>query len=425
MIFQALRIRSYRFFVYAQILSQLGDTGYRFMFMAFITQILCNNGFKFSANTLAINVLAYCVLAPYAGFLADRWNKKKIMVFCGFAKMIILFFSMWFRELYILSSTNSLLILTVLSSSIDIFFFFLASQATLSHLVPKKYLFQANSLNQIIQTLSPTLSLGLMFFYIKKIHEKMDDPVQYSQSIGLITALLYLASTYFFKKLPDLNIESKPPKAFFIQETVKCLKKLTSQKVFIYIFIVNVILLVSQICLSITINQLSQGSAVHSLTLKSYCVIYTSLGGFIGTILLSILNLNHLGYGLALGTLFGSLGFSYLLFYNTFFELIFPLVVGLITSFITIPLRTYIQQNISLEYQAKSFSIMESTAYGVAGIITVFITKPAILYYGIHFFVWFMSLVYFVVFNVCFFNKTMREIKLSNDNYSEDNSYVH
>lgn len=427
MIFQALRIPLYRSFIYAQILSQLGDTGYRFMFTTFTTQILCTNGFKFSSNTFLVNTLAYCILAPYGGFLADRWNKKNIMIFCSFAKILLLFFSMWFGNSGYLSSTDSLLVLTVLSSTIDVFFFFLASQATLSHLVPKKYLFQANSFNQIIQTLLPTLGLGLMFFYTQKIHQKTENPFQYSHFIGILTGLLYLGSVYFFKKLPNLNVDSKPPKVSFIRETIKGFKILSSQNIFIYIFMINVFLLISQICLNSIINYLSRGSAIHSISIKSYCIILNSLGGVIGAMILSVLNIQLLGYAFAFGTFIGSLGFCYLFFDHSFFELVFPFLVGMITSFITIPFRTYLQQNISVEYQGRSFSIMESLAYGAAGIAAFFI-KMGINQYGVSLFILSMFIIYFIGFLLCFFSKTMREINLNiNQDSSEfiNNSYIH
>jgi MFS transporter, DHA3 family, macrolide efflux protein len=155
-------------FLIGKITSVLGSSIYAF---AIGLYILAETGSSLNfAVTLVLSMLPRILLAPVAGTLSDRLDRKKIIIFSNFASsfwlaiilMSFLFFSQEIWVLYV--ATTGLSIIST--------FYSIAVTSSIYNMVGPDHLQKAMSLNQAAISLSAILGpvLGGVFFGIIQIH---------------------------------------------------------------------------------------------------------------------------------------------------------------------------------------------------------------------------------------------------------------
>lgn len=155
-------------FLIGKVTSVLGSSIYAF---AIGLYILAETGSSLNfAVTLVLSMLPRILLAPVAGTLSDRMDRKKIIIFSNFASsfwlaIILMSFLFFSQEIWILYvATTGLSIIST--------FYSIAVTSSIYNMVGPDHLQKAMSLNQAAISLSAILGpvLGGVFFGIIQIH---------------------------------------------------------------------------------------------------------------------------------------------------------------------------------------------------------------------------------------------------------------
>lgn len=162
-ILSVLGIRNFVFLTLSGTLSQFGD---RLTHMLLITIIAITKPGKvlaFSFASLAFT-LPVIILAPFAGVLADRWSKRRIMIRIHFIQAGLLFLTP-----FIIRWTNSFQffwIAIIIFFGLDIFNN-TAKPALLPAVVAKRKLLTANSIDQFLARFATVLGMVVGGFLIR------------------------------------------------------------------------------------------------------------------------------------------------------------------------------------------------------------------------------------------------------------------
>jgi MFS transporter, DHA3 family, macrolide efflux protein len=186
-------------FLVGKVTSVLGSSIYAF---AIGLYILAKTGSSLNfALTLVLSMLPRILLAPVAGTLSDRLDRRKIIIFSNFASafwlgVILLSFLFFTQEIWILYvATTGLSIIST--------FYSIAVTSSIYNMVGPDHLQRAMSLNQAAISLSAILGpvLGGVFFGLIPIHLFM--------ALNILTYLIaafasiLIQYNLFSKKKPD------------------------------------------------------------------------------------------------------------------------------------------------------------------------------------------------------------------------------
>lgn len=135
----------------------------------------------------ALRGLPFALLSLPAGAMVDRWDRKKVMLYCDAGRAIVLGsipVAIWFNHLGVVQ-----LYLVALIEGTLMTFFSIAEMACLPHVVPKEQLPAASAQNQAIDSSSWTLGpfLGGMLYGFGRAVPFLLDAISYACSVlGLL-----------------------------------------------------------------------------------------------------------------------------------------------------------------------------------------------------------------------------------------------
>lgn len=198
-LFAPLRHRAFRDLWLAQTISQLGDSLYFIVFMFLAKKTTGSDAFVGFVS--AAETLPYLLFGPYAGVLADRIDRKKILLWSDLVSAVVLI-GFLALELGLGSPPKwALLVVPFLLSSVRCFFM-PAKGAAVPATVPPEDLQAANGLSAFTGTLAPMMGLALSGGVIALLYDQT--PTLFvSLTIGL-NLLSFLGSAIFVAKLPPL-----------------------------------------------------------------------------------------------------------------------------------------------------------------------------------------------------------------------------
>ncbi|WP_139488384.1 MFS transporter [Brevibacillus dissolubilis] len=154
--------RSFAFLTIGQIISLLGSTIQRFALSLYVLG-LTGSGTIF-ASVLAMSLIPSILLGPVAGVIADRFNRRTIMIVLDVLSAIVV------GVMLLLSANDSLNMPAIYVSVMLLAIFTTVYQPTVRamvpSLVPKEQLMEANALNTLITTtsnLSGPVLAGLIY----------------------------------------------------------------------------------------------------------------------------------------------------------------------------------------------------------------------------------------------------------------------
>lgn len=194
-----LRIPAFRNLLLAQAISQMGDSFY-FVIFTFMVQRITGSpavvGF-----VSALEMLPYVVLGGYAGVIADRMDRRKIMLASDLASAGIL---LCFATLIFLDAKPPVwtLALTATSLSMSRVFFMPARGAAIPALVPEDLLLKANSISAATQNVMPMISLSLSAGVLAILYKI--SPTWFFLSSILLNLLSFLGSALYVAKVPPV-----------------------------------------------------------------------------------------------------------------------------------------------------------------------------------------------------------------------------
>lgn len=195
-----LRIRPFRDLWLGQAISQIGDAFYYVVFMFMVKRATGSDAMVGLVG--AAEMLPYFLLSPYAGVLADRMDRRRIMLVSDVLSAAIL---VLFGVLVALTGKPPVWSLFVTAASLSCVraFFLPAKSASIPALVPADAVMPANALSATTQNVMPMLALGLTAGVLAALYEL--SPIGFLlNSVGL-NALSFLLSAFFIFRLPAIT----------------------------------------------------------------------------------------------------------------------------------------------------------------------------------------------------------------------------
>lgn len=196
---QALSIRPFRNLWLGQAISQLGDAFYYVVFMFMVDRITGQS--RWVGICGAAEAVPYMLFSGYAGVLADRLDRKKIMMLSDVVSGLIL---LTFAALVLFDAkppAQSLVATAFLLSSARAFFM-PAKNAAIPSIVPEEMLLKANALSSITQSFAPLLGLGLSAGVLGLLYAI--SPVWFFFGAILVNAASFFVSAAYIRLLPAI-----------------------------------------------------------------------------------------------------------------------------------------------------------------------------------------------------------------------------
>lgn len=196
------RIRGFRDLWLGQAISQIGDAFYYVVFMFMVKKATGSNAMVGYVG--ALETLPYLLLSPYAGVLADRLDRKRIMLSSDLVSAAVLALFAAYLCFVPNPATWTLLLVPALLSTVRVFFM-PAKSAAIPGLVPKEGLQVANAVSMTTQSMVPMLGLALSASVLGLLYSTA--PFWAFIGVVAVNGLSFLVSAMFIARLPSLQPE--------------------------------------------------------------------------------------------------------------------------------------------------------------------------------------------------------------------------
>lgn len=197
--FKILELRDFRRLWIGQVVSQFGDAMYFLIFLYMVDRITQNPAIV--GAVAVVQAVPYLLFSAWAGALADRLDRRVLMVFSDVGSAALLFL---FAILLQFQSTPPLWSIFAVAFGLAFcnVFFAPARGAALPRLVPPDRLMEANSLSAGTQHLMPLLSLGLSASVLGVVERQF--PERFFLAAVLINAISFVFSASCLARLPKI-----------------------------------------------------------------------------------------------------------------------------------------------------------------------------------------------------------------------------
>jgi MFS family permease len=195
-----LRIAPLRRLWIGQAISDLGDHIYFIVFL-FMAGKLSGGSTQVIGGIGAIQALPWLLLGPLAGTLADRLDRRKIMLVCALLSGII---TAAFGTYLAFDPTPPIWLIGLTGGSLSVVnvFFFPARTAAIPRLVPTERLLEANGLIMSTQTMIGMGGAAFSATILGVIAKVMPD--QFFMAATLLNSITFFAASMFIFGLPAI-----------------------------------------------------------------------------------------------------------------------------------------------------------------------------------------------------------------------------
>ena len=182
-----------------QAISQMGDSLYMLVFLYVVDQLTGNPAMVGYVG--AVQALPFLFLSPFAGAIADRLDRRKLMVWSDMFSFGVL--ALLVATVTLLGRTPIWLIfVSAFMLSVSAVIFMPAKSAAIPRLVRSENLPAANSLSMATQ--NTMLLVGLAFSATLLAQIQALFPNQFFPAAIIINALTFFASALFVRRLPAI-----------------------------------------------------------------------------------------------------------------------------------------------------------------------------------------------------------------------------
>jgi len=197
--FSTLHIKRFRDLWLGQTVSQVGDGFYYILFMFMVNQITHSSAIVGIVG--ALEAVPFLLFGGYAGVLADRLDRRKIMLWSdlisGTTLLIFALIVLTCRQPPLWSLLAMPFLLSTTRSA-----FTPAKSASIPSLVPEEMVVKANAMSNLSFTATQMIGLSATAVVVSALYQ-LPQTVFYVVSIGL-NALSFFASAVFISRLPKL-----------------------------------------------------------------------------------------------------------------------------------------------------------------------------------------------------------------------------
>jgi DHA3 family macrolide efflux protein-like MFS transporter len=334
-----LRHRGFRNLFIGQSISQLGDALYYVVFMYMVKRL--TNSDPMVGFVGAVEAAPFVLFSGYAGVIADRLDRKKIMLYSDWLCAGILALFALVVLLIDKVPVESVFVVAFLTSSFRVFFY-PAKNAAIPNLVPLEETLQANTLNAMSFNLFFALGLTLSTIALSALFG-LSSQLFFGLTV-LLNALSFAVSAFYIRKLPaiipDRGHEEPHPWVDF-KEGLKYIRRRRVLTVLMFAGLFMSLAISPFFLTYVAANDAWFGGQPNTLTL---CELSFFVGMIIGSAVLARLQFKKVGFGYALGL--GMTGVFVAIMAGTPILWVFCLLnflCGLFIPFADIPVQSYVQ----------------------------------------------------------------------------------
>ena len=358
-----LKIPPFRNLWLAQAISQLGDSFY-FVVSMFMAEKLTGS-LAMVGVVGAAGSLPFLVFGPYAGVLADRMDRRLILLYSDASSGALLIL---FGAFVGLGYTPAWLLATVpfLLGTLRVFFL-PAKNAALPNVVPTSTLISANSLSMLTQTMMPMLGLAASATILAPLYDGLGNAF-YLAAI-LINAGSFFGSAWFVRNLPSILPDRKGEPTHAWLDLKEGMRYIRSRRELVVLISAQAML---TLCISpffvvyVAANKAWFGGRPQMLA-WSECAFF--LGMIICSPIVGRMKVNRPGLGFALGL--AVVGFCVIVMaWSTWVPLFLFLQVicGLGVPFAEIPVTSYLQSSVPDDTRGRVNSVYTMVQVGMSPI---------------------------------------------------------
>jgi DHA3 family macrolide efflux protein-like MFS transporter len=362
---ELLRVTAFRNLWIGQAISQLGDSLYYLVFLFMVDRLTGDP--KMVGIAGIAQTLPFLLLSPYAGVIADRADRRRILLAADLLSAAVLsaFAVLVWRDssppAWVLIATGAVL------SCINVFFA-PAKGAAIPQVVPADFLPSANALSMATQNLMPMIGVALSGTALAALY--VLSPSYFFLSAILLNGLSFAFSALFIYRLPRLLPErmdsSKGQAAQGLQDLKEGFVYLQGQSVLRTMLLLNFLVQLSIspfMLVYVQVNREWFGGQYVSLAV---CEVSFFVGVVLCSVFIERLKINRVGMAFiggmaAVGVTVALMALSKTVALFAFWNF----VAGLAFPFAQIPMTTYVQRIVPNAFQGRVNSVLAMTGWGI------------------------------------------------------------
>lgn len=359
-----LQIRPFRNLWIGQGISQAGDALYYLSFMFMVKRL--TGSVTMVGFTGAAEALPYLLVMPYAGVIADRMDRKLIMMVCDLvcAGLLLLAAAAVFMGVHV--AGWMILCLAFFLSAVRCFFG-PAKSAAIPALVPTDMVLAANNLSSATFTVMQALGLTASALIVAPLYQQ--SLVLFLGSVLVLNAASFAGSAFFISLLPRLLPQrAEGPQPHPLADFKAGLAYIHNRhdlKVTIVVFAVFRLCLAPFMVAYIAANDLWWGGPTHHGNPATIALAELAFfcGWIVGSMLFTKVRVIRPGQWFCYGTLIAgallmamSMGKDLLLFQTLNF------LCGMSLPMVDIPMNTYLQVSVEDAFRGRTNSVINMIA---------------------------------------------------------------
>lgn len=380
-----LRIRAFRDLWLGQAISQAGDALYFVIFMFMVRRLTGSTSMVGYVDAVA--ALPFLLLGPIAGVLADRIDRRRLMIVSDVASGSLLLGFALVVAVWPHPPTWPLLVLPFLLSCLRAIFL-PSKNAAIPSLVPKERLMEANALSATTQNMMPLIGLAIsgsllgIFFALSERY--------FFALTAAANAVSFLVSAMYVRRLPALVPEREGqghahPWSDFV-EGVRFVRERSVLLALLGLSVAMSLMVSPFFVVYVHSNQVWFGGLPQTLAWFEFSFF---LGMILGSVAVGRFDVRRPGLGYIFGTLVVGLMVAGMAFTRTvpgFLAL--NMAAGLALPFAQIPVAVYLQATVPSGFLGRVNSVLSTLSMGVmplgmaaggllvesAGIVNAFLT---------------------------------------------------
>jgi DHA3 family macrolide efflux protein-like MFS transporter len=345
-----------------QAISQVGDALYYVSFMFMVEKLTGN--LAMVGYVGAAEVLPFLLFGPYAGVLADRIDRRKILLWADIGSAMVLFCLAIFALIRFPIPGEALIITGFLTASVRTFFF-PAKNAAIPRLVAPKDLQNAFAISMGTQNLMFMAGTAFAATVMSAMYENMTQQGFLLSLLGF-NCLSFLGSAVFIAKLPAIKPEQKTVPQRASTEFVGGLRFIVKRKDLMTLMGVGMLF---GLCVApffvmyVAANKQWFGGGPATL---AWCEFAFFLGMIIGSYAVGRKSPKRVGISFITGAALVGI-FVLLMAFSPNFYLFcwWNVACGLVVPFIDIPRQTYMQATVPDAFRGRVNSVATMTNFAV------------------------------------------------------------
>lgn len=362
--FEVLRNASFRRLWLGQAISQLGDAFFYVTFLFMVKKI--TGDARMVGFVGAVETLPFLLLSPYGGVLADRFDRRKIMLLSDtLSGLILTVFCLLVLVLGTAMPVWMLFVVAFMTATVRTFFL-PAKNAAIPALVEPDQIIRANALSYMTQSWMPMLGLAFSAGVLGILYA-ISAKWFFASAIA-INAASFLISAWYIRLLPPVlpdrnDVHESHPFADF-KEGLRYIGRRGALKMLMLLSILMSLMISPFMVAYVDANDQWFGGLPQTLT---WCEFSFFAGLIIGGLLVGRYNIRRPGIGYIWALSITGLSIAMMAYCNNIWLFCgMNIVAGLAIPFADIPISSFVQTTVEDAFRGRVNSVLTMMRMGSA-----------------------------------------------------------